>query len=180
MLSNGKTVINNIIASPIFQSGVDFTQGGTDLGNTQYIDAFQRGNFWSVVSTNSSYHVLLGKPQVLPEKTITVSNPSLGSVFTNPFGSGIIGTYDINAFDSQLQTWMAAQKKINPGVLPIFITYDVYLTSGGGCIGGYHNANGVQPGGQTYSHATYEDSPGMSSRIKCNTVQRCCHGKKTV
>jgi hypothetical protein len=161
VLPNGKTVINNIIASPIFQSGVDFVQGGTDLGNTQYIDAFQRGNFWSVVSTNSNYHVLLGKPKVLGEKVINVPNASLGSVFNNPFGSGIIGTYDIGAFDSKLQTYIAGFKQVNPGVLPIFITYDIYLTQGGGCcIGGYHNANGAQPGGQTYSHATYEDSVG--------------------
>lgn len=163
VLSNGKTVINNIIASPIFNPGVDFTQGGTDLGTTQYIDAFQRGNFWSTVATNSSYHVLLGTPVVLPEKSITVPAP-LGSVVNNPFGSGIVGTYDINAFDAKLQTWMAAQKKINPGVLPIFITYDIFLTSGGCCIGGYHNANGAQPGGQTYSHATYVDSPGSFSQ----------------
>src|ERR1019366_8313529 len=138
VLPNGKTVINNILASPLFTSGVDFTQGGTDLGTTQYIDAFQRGNFWSTVASNSSYHVLLGTPVVLPEKSITVP-VSLGSVVNNPFGSGIVGTYDINAFDAKLQTWMAAQKKINPGVLPIFITYDIVLTSGGCCIGGYHN-----------------------------------------
>jgi len=165
VLSNGKTVIQNTIASPIFQAGVDFNQGGTDLGNTQYIDAFQRGNFWSVVSTNSNYHVLLGKPTVLAEKSITVSNSGQGSVFTNPFtGSGIVGTYDINLFDAKLQTWMAGFKKINPGVLPIFISYDIFLTSGGCCIGGYHNANGPQPGGQTYSYATYVDSVGSFSQ----------------
>lgn len=163
-LSNGKTVINNIIASPIFNPGVDFTQGGTDLGTTQYIDAFQRGNFWSTVSKNTGYHVLLGKPTVLPVRSITVSNPSLGGVFNNPFGSGVVGTYDINAFDSQLQIWMKGFTQINPGVLPIFITYDIFLTSGGCCIGGYHNANGPQPGGQTYSHATYVDSKGSFSQ----------------
>src|ERR1039457_576726 len=151
VLPNGKTVINNILASPLFTSGVDFTQGGTDLGTTQYIDAFQRGNFWSTVSKNTGYHVLLGKPKVLGEKSLTVSNPSLGGVFNNPFGSGIVGTYDINAFDSAIQGWIKAFTKINPGTLPIFITYDIFLTSGGCCIGGYHNANGPQPGGQTYS-----------------------------
>jgi hypothetical protein len=163
VLSNGKTVIKNIIASPMFSKSVNFTQGGTNLGTTQYIDAFQRGNFWSTVASNSSYHVLLGAPVVLPEQTITVT-PALGKVINNPFGSGIVGTYDINAFDAQLQIWMAAQTKITPGVLPLFITYDVFLTSGGCCIGGYHSANGAQPGGQTYSHATYVDSPGSFSQ----------------
>jgi hypothetical protein len=164
VLSNGKTVINNIIASPLFDPSLDFTQGGTDLGTTQYIDAFQRGNFWSTVAGEPNYHVLLGKPVVLAEKTITVP-ASLGSVVNNPFGSGIVGLYDINAFDNQLQVWMAAQKKITPGVLPIFIFYDIYLTEGGSCcIGGYHSANGVQPSGQTYSVSTYVDSPGAFSQ----------------
>jgi hypothetical protein len=162
-LSNGKTVINNIIASPLFASDVDFTQGGTDLGTTQYIDAFQRGNFWSTVAKNSAYHVLLGVPKVLPEKTITVT-AAQGSVVSNPFGSGVVGTYDLNDFDAKLQTWIAATKKITPGVLPIFITYDVYLTQDGCCIGGYHNANGAQPSGQTYATSTYVDSPGSFSQ----------------
>jgi hypothetical protein len=162
VLSNGKTVVNNIIASPIFNRGVNFTQGGTNLGTTQYIDAFQRGNFWKYVHTNTGYHVLLGKPTIQAEQTITVP-ASLGKVHNNPFGSGVVGTYDINAFDSKLQSYMKNFTQVNPGVLPLFVTYDIYLTEFGGaicCIGGYHNANGAQPGGQTYAHATYLDSPG--------------------
>jgi hypothetical protein len=165
-VSNGLTVVNNVIASPIFNAGVNFTQGGTNLGTTQYIDAFQRGNFWKSVhlAGNKGYHVLLGQPTVLAEQTITVSSALQGGVFANPFGSGVVGTYDINAFDSKLQSFMKKFSQVNPGVLPLFITYDIYLTQGGCCIGGYHNANGAQPGGQTYSYATYEDSPGSFSQ----------------
>jgi hypothetical protein len=164
VLSNGRTVINNILASPIFRRGVNFTQGGTNLGTTQYIDAFQRGNFWKYVHTHTAYHVLLGTPTVLATQTITVP-ASLGAVYTNPFGSGIVGTYDINAFDAKLQTYMRNFTQINPGVLPLFVTYDVFMTSFGGCcIGGYHNSNGLQPSGQTYAHATYVDSPGSFSQ----------------
>jgi len=162
-VSNGLTVVNNVIASPVFNPGVNFTQGGTNLGTTQYIDAFQRGNFWKYVHTHTGYHVLLGTPTVLAEQTITVP-ASLGGVFSNPFGSGIVGTYDINAFDAKLQSYMKKFTQINPGVLPLFVTYDVFLTSGGCCIGGYHSANGAQPGGQTYSHATYVDSLGSFSQ----------------
>src|SRR6202521_4970653 len=113
--------------------------------------------------TFTGYHVLLGKPVVLAERSITVPK-SLGGVFSNPFGTGVIGTYDINAFDAKLQSYMTYFTQINPGVLPLFITYDIFLTSGTCCIGGYHNANGAQPGGQTYSHATYVDSPGSFSQ----------------
>jgi hypothetical protein len=35
-LSNGRTVVQNTLLSPLFQSGIDFKQGATDLGKTQY------------------------------------------------------------------------------------------------------------------------------------------------
>lgn len=163
-LSNGRTVVQNTVDSPLFNAGIDFNQGGTDLGNTQYIDAFQRGNFWSSVSTNTGYHVLLGAPLVLSEPTLNVS-ASQGHVISNPFGTGKVGTMDINAFDSDLNSYMRTLTQVNPGVLPIFLTYDIYLTQNGGCcIGGYHSANGVQPAGQTYSYATYVDSVGAFSQ----------------
>lgn len=163
-LPNGKTVVQDIIASPIFNPGVNFTQGGTNVGTTQYIDAYQRANFWSTVGTkNKNYHVLLGTPTVLATQSIIVP-ASLGSVISNPFAAGKVGTYDINAFDANLQTIMKKFKQINSSVLPLFVTYDAFLTSGGCCIGGYHSANGVQPGGQTYSHASYVDQKGSFSQ----------------
>ena len=163
-LSNGKTIVQNTIASPMFNPGLNFTQGGTNLGTTQYIDAYQRGNFWSTVGTkNKNYHVLLGTPTVLTEQSITVP-ASQGSVMNNPFASGKVGTYDINAYDAQVQTFIKKFKQISPGVLPIFITADTFLTSGGCCIGGYHSANGSQPTGQTYVNFTYVDAPGSFSQ----------------
>lgn len=56
--------------------------------------------------------------------------------------------------DAILQTYITKLTKIQPNALPIFFTHDVYLTSGGTCCyGGYHSANGGQPGGQTYAYA---------------------------
>jgi hypothetical protein len=163
-LPNGKTIIQNIIASPMFDPHLNFTQGGTNLGTTQYIDAYQRGDFWSAVGTkNKNYHVLLGAPTVLATQTINVP-ASLGSVISNPFASGKVGTYDINAYDANVQTFMKKFTQINPGVLPIFVTLDAFLTSGGCCIGGYHSANGSQPGGQTYANTTYVDQAGSFSQ----------------
>jgi hypothetical protein len=160
--SNGLTVVNNIIASPIFNRGINFTQGTTNLGTTQYIDAFQRGNFWKSVQTHTGYHVYLAKPVVLPTQTIAVGKLQ-GKVEANPFGPGMVGTYGINAFDAKLQTMMKNLPQITPNSLPLFVSYDIYLTENGCCIGGYHSANGGQPGGQTYSYSTYVDSTGAFS-----------------
>ncbi len=158
-LSNGRTIIQNVLKSPLFQSGIDFKQGATDLGKTQYIDAFQRGTWWKYVKKNSKYHVIL-KPVVAPEQTITCSSSSQCSVAEEWTLSGLV---DINLFDSNLQTFMS-KLKVTPDVFPLFITYDTYETSGGCCIGGYHSANANQPSGQTYGTATYVDKAGAFSQ----------------
>jgi hypothetical protein len=56
-----------------------------------------------------------------------------------------------------LQGYIKKIKQIQPNVLPVFLAYDIYLTSGGCCIGGYHFVNGGPPTGQTYSFSTVHD-----------------------
>jgi hypothetical protein len=156
VLANGRNVIQNTALSPIFNSGIDFVQGGVDLGNTQYVDAYQRGNFWSDVSINTNYHVLLNLV-VLPEVTINVP-PASGKIATE-FGVRA-ALVDINFFDARLQQIISGNSQITPDSLPIALTYNTYLTSGGCCIGGYHSAFGSASSPQTYSHFTYIDRTG--------------------
>ena len=161
-LPGGQSLIQNILASPLFSKGVKFDQGGVKVGFGQYIDAFQRANFWSSVSTNTKYHTVLVNPTVLAEQTITVKLRQ-GQVATNPFGANPVGEMYVNAFDKQVVAMMAKLPKIQPNDLPLFITYDTYLTEApleGCCIGGYHSAVGSQPDGQTYAYTTYEDEAG--------------------
>ncbi|MBV9990075.1 MAG: hypothetical protein JOZ72_02175 [Alphaproteobacteria bacterium] len=165
-LPNGRTLIENVLASPLFAPGTKFKQGGVKVGFGQYIDAYQRANFWSSVSTNTQYHVKFVNPTVLPEQTITV-NVNQGKVVTNPFGTKPAGEMYVNDFDSQILTIMSGIRKITPNVLPLFITYDTFLTEApltGCCIGGYHSAVASQPNGQTYAYTTYEDEAGSFSQ----------------
>jgi len=142
-----------IALSPIFRGEFDFDQGGTDLGKTQYIDAYQRGNFWGAVKSHKKYHILFAT-MTGPEQIFVVPAGE-GTVIPNPWSGIPTGTADINWFDAQLQTLIGKFQQIQPNVLPLFITYNVYLTAGGGCcIGGYHSANAGPPGGQTYSYST--------------------------
>jgi hypothetical protein len=159
VLTNGRTVIQNTVDSPIFDSTTTYVQGAVDVGTTQYIDAFQRANFWGTVSSNTSYHLMLGGPTVLAEQTL--SPPAADGKTASPFGFKA-GLVNINWFDAQLQTIMKSFSQIQPNTLPIFLTYDVYLTGGAPklancCIGGYHSATGAQ----AYSHATYVDVVGQ-------------------
>jgi hypothetical protein len=155
--SNGKSAMANTAASPIFQNMDYVTPKGTDLGTTQYEDAFQRGNF-NVAGT--SYHVLLAKPVIAPVFTLTV--PSADGKIISAFGI-TVGSADINWFDSQLEAILTKYASIvTPNTLPIFVTYDSYLTEFGGCcIGGYHSSYGSSAAPQAYSHFTYIGTPGI-------------------
>jgi hypothetical protein len=156
--SNGASALANTENSPIFQN-MDWIAGDgvTDLGTTQYEDAFQRGNFWSQVSSATGYHLLLGTPKVTKPLKFLVP-PADGSVGNE--GGVKVGLADINWFDGKLQTYISKVAAIQPNTLPIFITYDVYLTEGGCCIGGYHNSMGSITAPQAYSMFTYIGTPG--------------------
>ncbi len=161
VLSTGNTVTGQTSISPIFNSSTTYIQGGVNVGTTQYEDAFQRANFWGTVKTDSNYHVLLGGPTILAEQTL--SPPSRYGTTGSPFGF-TAGLVDINWFDSQLPTIMT-NLGIQPNALPIFLTYDVYLTeSGQCCIGGYHSSEGNISNLQSYSEFTYVDHVGVFSQ----------------
>ncbi len=153
--SNGASVTTNVLNSPIFQN-LDYTIDGTNIGNTQYEDAFQRSNFWTDVMTNSDYHVIL-KPVVLPEQTLNVPAGD-GTLQHGQFGLAETANVDINYFDSQILAGLPKAKQINPTNLALVLTFDTYLTEGGCCIGGYHSANGAQ----SYSEFTYTNPSGIA------------------
>ena len=140
------------IRSPIFDSTTTYTQGGVDVGTTQYNDAYQRANFWSIVQNQPNYHVLLGGPTArisgLPEITLNV--PAGSGTEGSPFGH-LVAEVDINYFDNEISNYMTQSGVINPTNFPIFMTSNTYLTEGGCCIGGYHSANGQQ----SYSNFEY-------------------------
>ena len=153
--TNGKTAVANTVASPIFASSVNFTSGGQSMGTTQYIDAYQRANFWGTGDTGS--HLLLGGPTVA--STVTLSPPTRSGTTGVVFGFNA-GLVDINWFDSQLHTIMT-NMGIQPNTFPIFLTYNVYLTQNRSCcIGGYHSSTGSVSAPQSYAHATYVSRVG--------------------
>ena len=163
-LNGNKNIIKSLRSSPLFDDGADFTSGSIDCGQSQFTDSFQRCNFWSHVSTNTNYHTIVDytKDKSLKPLKITVT-PSQGQVVDNPFGSGVVGTYPINNFESQAHAYMTAHSDITPDTFPFFISYDIYLTEGGCCIGGYHNRAGSGAGAQSYGYTTIVDSAGAFS-----------------
>ena len=153
-IKNTKFRVKN---SPIIKKAT-FTPGGTNVGTTQYIDAFQRANFWNFVSTTApNYHVLLSPVSTKPLQTINVTVAN-GSTQAGPCAR--IGTVDINFFDTVAMSLLTTLN-IPANTLPLFLSYNTFETSGGGCcILGYHSTNNL--GTQAYAVAAYSD-PGIFS-----------------
>jgi hypothetical protein len=154
VFGSARNAINLVANSPLFKS-VPFVPGGTHVGTTQYVDAYQRANFWNKVSTGApDYHVLLNAPTIVAARTLNVPI-NQGHTVAGP-GSRI-GEVDINWFDAQLNSLFAGLLAVNPRVLPIFLTYNVFETDFGSCcILGYHTAFGSPA--QTYVVAAYSDA----------------------
>jgi hypothetical protein len=147
--SHGKSVIDYTLASPLFDKTTDYKQGKVDLGATQYEDAVERLNIWGQLKKNkTNYHIILNP---VLETGLTYTNPSGATVKTD-FGVQVVN-YDINAWDSSIQSTV---KKFPAADLVLFMTTQLYLTSGGGCcIGGYHSYTGTQ----AYSQASFITNP---------------------
>lgn len=159
--------------SPLFRSA-DFNFGGTDVGTTQAIDAFQRANFWNTID-HSTYHVLLSPVRVLPAITLNAPSPEKGSgglaldlPTLIPGFCGRIALVDIFTIDNFVTSQFASllSQGVNPSNLPIFMFYNTAFPIGDPtslfncCAAGYHNAVNVgtkaNPVIQTYSPEDFD------------------------
>ena len=172
-LTPPNNVTTELVAeSPILQPAT-FSFGGTNVGNTQYIDAFQRGNFWQVLVDNgitNHYHVRLNPARFLApividvpaEKGVTGTDPL---VFGPPPICPPFGIVDIEWFDNYLTSTVIpalAAQGINPSNLPIFLVHNVVWAFPPAnnlfdcCVLGYHNATGLPI--QTYTADDFDTS----------------------
>jgi hypothetical protein len=163
-----------VLQSPIF-ANASFSMGPTFVGNTQYVDAYQRGNFWStnVSTTGDRYHTILSPLTTLAPFTVNipVNQGATFPVFAT-FGSGCgnLGVMDNATFDSIIQSTVLpalASSGVGPTTFPIFLLYNVVQAApfnpnnpfGNCCILGYHGATGGAAV-QTYSPSDF-DSTGV-------------------
>ncbi|HEY1962031.1 MAG TPA: hypothetical protein VGG69_06410 [Rhizomicrobium sp.] len=133
-------------ASPLFNPVVGYP-GGTYVGTGQYVDLFQRANYFSQTNPsgiNPDYHVNL---TYTPNGGYAIP-VSGGDVITTPCG-GHLGLIDISTWDNYIQTTLFPALAAHsppiapPNTLPIFLLYNVVLydgSFGNCCILGYHSA----------------------------------------
>jgi hypothetical protein len=154
------TTVSLVQQSPIFQP-TDWIMNGVDVGTTQYIDGFQRANFWRDVSVaGDRYHNTLAL-KTLPRITFNVSAANGGSnnLICNE------GQIDINWWDNLVQGTILpslVSQGVAPNTFPLFLFDSVELCDtfiAGNCgILGYHNAFTPNNVFQAYGIADFDNS----------------------
>ena len=143
--------------SPIIQPA-SFEMGGTHVGNTQYVDAFQRANFWAFTK-ETNYHVLLSPVTTTSPVLVNVPQADGLALATSSLGPpdfcAPLGIVDIGWFDTLVVNTILpslSSQGVNPGTFPIFLLANVVLASPvtdlfSCCVLGYHSFEGAN---QTY------------------------------
>lgn len=164
---NNDVPLRLLAQSPIFKNA-DFNFGGTDVGTTQYVDAFQRANFWSQIDKDN-YHVLLSPMQILPTLVIKVP-PTQGlslpaDIFEPDFSMcGPEGLVNLFFVDATVVNAISQMPGVTPGTFPMLMMYNTAMPIGDPtnlancCAGGYHSAAVAATGLQTYSPFDFDVS----------------------
>lgn len=151
--------------SPLIQP-TTFDMGGTIVGTTQYVDAFQRANFWRV-DDHDTYRLLLKPVTVLSPVVLNVPAAYGTTLPSSDFPScGPLGIVDIGWFDAYLDSTVIpalASQGVKPSTFPFFFIHNVVWASpvtnlNDCCILGYHGYTGLPI--QTYSPADF-DTTGL-------------------
>jgi hypothetical protein len=170
-LGSGNTAFALTQASPLF-TPTSFIINGTNIGPTQFGDAFLQAQFWNQINSSRSplltLSTTIGSPLTIsinagPRGNSTATVYSLSgtqcgtsTATTNPGGK--IGVVNINTIDSALKNYITSNSLTN-SQFPFFVTYNAVMSVGGAnninncCVLGYHNA---LSSGQTYGIAEFE------------------------
>ncbi len=173
---SGKAPLELMQGSPLFNDA-SFTMNGTFIGTTQYIDAFQRANFFkssgsflsNVEATGDRYHTLLSVTTT-PSVTISVTaSKGAAGTFSGACGSEETAIVDFSTFDKAVtKTAIPALAKSGVGKnsFVLFMTHNVVLAAPylpkdplqNCCILGYHGAFGSAQKVQTYAAADFDST----------------------
>ena len=134
-VANTPTDVDIIANSPIFTNN-PWTMNGVSIGNTQYIDAFQRAQFWSNVQ-GTPYHLILQR-STLAAQALSFSGSNRRVTCAGGTVNTFIGNVDINTFDAAVRNLITnvLPPTVNIGTFPILLTKEVFF---GGDLG-YHSA----------------------------------------
>jgi hypothetical protein len=176
--ASNQSALNLVMGSPIFQA-YDFAINGVDMGSAQYVDDFQRANFYdgNVATTGNSYHTVLtdanGNPGATVLPAVRISIPSNEGASWNQISCSNVAVIDYNTFNSIISNTLIpslASQGYGPTTFIMFLLHDVVMGNPGDslfsncCIIGYHGAQYTSNGlPQTYAVADYDTSGVIGS-----------------
>ena len=149
------SVADRFFQGPNFESS-PLVSNGVKLGSLQITAAFQRAEFYNVLASKKYSTKLV--PAVAPI-IVNVTAPSAAKTVSGVCNGNNhrIGEIDINWYDTEVQN-LATQYATTTEV-PVVLSYNTMLTSGGGCcIIGYHDVFSHNGNPQFYSVGAYNDA----------------------
>lgn len=141
--ANGNNIVLDVAPLlPAIQNSPNFRNAGYETGFTQFGDAVQRAEFFSVMKDD--WHTVLRKPQMLTPVQIEVpANTRIGQLFQTRTTRELFAVIDTGFFISQLNTIIQLEK-LDVDALPIALTNRVFLGTNANinqcCIVGFHTA----------------------------------------
>jgi hypothetical protein len=161
---SGASALARTQKSPVFVSQ-SWKFGATSVGTGQYIDAFQRAEFWKFAQPtgiNPGFH---NKLTLTTLPAITINVPNAQALVLNQgigCGNGQVGATNIGWLDNRLRNVVIpslASKGVGTTTFPIFLLHNFVEVSGGQCcILGFHNTLNTAAGAQTYGLAMYDNT----------------------
>lgn len=159
---DSKSAVTRTQKSPVFVAQ-PWKFGPTSVGTGQYLDAFQRAEFYRQTrpaGINPGYHVALTLATHAP-LVLTVPNAKRAEVGAG-CGNFKLARVEINYLDAQLQHYIKTTLgSAATNTFPLFLVANVTeydTTPGGFYIGGYHNAMVNAGKFQTYALSMYDTS----------------------
>ena len=158
---DGKSGLAIAEDSPVFNDS-EYVMNGVNVGRTQYVDAFERANFWQGGKA-ADYHILF-KLKVLPKVDVTVplneGDAFEGGCFEN--NSLNLGNMRQEWFDNYVRQTLLpgliARGVVNSEMLPIFYLDTVTMTPESdpeGAVYNYHYGMDSKGKMQFYSVVTF-------------------------
>jgi hypothetical protein len=167
--TGSKTPLAQVQGSPVLQSA-QFTMNGINMGTGQYVDEFQRANFYNanVSITGDSYHTVLSPITTLAAQTVTIPSGEGATYYRGCADHQ--GVMDFNTFYGILTNTLIpglANQGVGPTTLPIFVMHNVVMGDPGispttnCCVLGFHGAYGSSQI-QTYAVADFDTTDFFS------------------
>jgi hypothetical protein len=176
---NRTPALNMAQGSPVLKR-ISLTVGNPSfataaLGTGQFVDLFQRANFYTFVGAKTSLNPNY-KVEMQPISLLNRMDSVHASIATSAMITGAcnpVGMIEVNAWDAMVQTQiipLLSKHGVKPKSLPIFLFSNVVMYDtipANCCILGYHNAFIPSTSGalQTYVVVNYDTSGDTSTGV---------------